>query len=67
MGMKELKQMFQQINGVSLDYFDENPEKLEEFFSIEARCNRPERSARYRERVSAQEKDEQNLEILSRW
>ena len=75
MKMDLLKQKFLQVTGVSLDLLDENPDKLEAVFSSKGKSDMDRKSAMVgrgypfwnQKGIDAQEKDRQNLEILSKW
>lgn len=75
MEMELLKQKFLQATGVSLDLLDEHPERMEKIFvsdkrkSVEQRRLVAGRGYPFFEHdgIDAEEKDRQNLEILSKW
>ena len=73
MGMELLKQKFLQATGVSLDLLDEHPERMEKIFASDksGAQQRPVVGRGYpffeHDGIDAEEKDRQNLEILSKW
>lgn len=75
MKMDLLKQKFLKATGVSLDMLDEHPERMKKIFSSTRKVSGPARQAVIgrgypffaHEGIDAEEKDRQNMEILSKW
>jgi len=73
MNMQLLKEKFRKVQGYSLDLIAAKPEKISEFVHADfPRGNRSASAGRGypffdHHRISADEKDRQNLEILSQW